>query len=639
MKKYMLLGVLSLIFLIISQNIIVTSSNLKIKSNQDENNSIYAYIVDVKVNQSNDIQKNICKFVNELLNNKIDVYWISKDLDIKSIELQGSKKNVKLNFEKGSFIIPIDKEKSKNILLSSIALRYKVNYEIPVFIITQPVSNLFAYKLVEPKILVHNGPGVESYSYYNCLYEGGFKNYNFSKWDKISNNLNNIDYNIFILGGSIANNFENIYSRFLYRDAIVTINNFIKKGGGYVGSCYGSIIAASGPKYMPINLIQSYLKGNNIPPIFSIGCDYTISDLKTNYFSLLIPPNFITHKIINNKNPVTYGIDEYIKIEHVHGPAIEYTGTNTEPLAIYYEVDDDLFLNTKIPNLIKNNWLKNTVGKTSIVASKLGKGKVVTFGSHPEIYFNTDRYLKYPSTLRLVFNALFYVTSEEKRSINISNKLNSLDGDLEIIGPDCGNIYEEYDYHFRMTGGEPPYKYLWSFSDNTNSNKSDPSHIFNKNGTFSIILTLIDENNSIKNSVFQTKIVGDEIIENNPPDTPIEQYGCRIKRAGKKICFFLVNNDTDGDRIWTRIQYKIDDEWIEVWDDFENESKFLFDTHINGECAIRLNEEGMYHIRFKAIDEHGAESEWSEPTKIFITKYPLLSKILNYKNLEKYKFF
>ena len=43
-----------------------------------------------------------------------------------------------------------------------------------------------------------------------------------------------------------------------------------------------------------------------------------------------------------------------------------------------------------------------------------------------------------------------------------------------------------------------------------------------------------------------------------------------------------------------------------------------------------FNKRGVYHIKVKAIDTYGAESEWSDPVDIIVTKYPLITRLKNW---------
>jgi len=621
--------VISVIFILIMQFNPISTSRISTSNNSNE---CYGFIIPVTRNQSNNIQMEISKLVNELLRNDIELYWITNQTYVFSKTFDKNSSVDNNYFENGSYIVPFSSNKLKNAIASSIVYKYNIDGCIKPYILMEPVNNIQVYKLVEPKIAVHNGPGVEVYSYVNCLRNSGFLNYDFLTWEEIPEKLNNDDYNVFVWGGGFdvpTDGVINLLGSGKLQKAFVSVNKFIKNGGGYIGSCGGCQMASSGPVFFPINLLQSFLPGNIIPPIGGVGCDYIVTVLKTGYLGKFVKGGVVIHKLLDLDNPVTYGINEFVPIFYAHGPTIEWCGPNTKPLAVYHGIGNEFFNGTELPDFLKKIWLKAIIGKTGIVESRIGDGKVVTFGSHPENDFYPQEFTDYPSTARLVYNSLYYVTSEGPIFINIEKDINFSDLRLEIEGPQCGDVSDIIEFHCNITGGNPPYIYYWDFDDGTKSNISAPSHMYMEPGNFSVILTVIDQNEKINVTFFEINISGEPIVNNSPPETPVEFYGKRFKRPGEKVFFRTNTKDPDGDLFWYRLQEKHDDIWEDIWDDFENESSYLFESGENCEFPLIWIEEKNHYIRFKAIDVHGAESKWSEPIEIIITKHPFISRIFN----------
>jgi hypothetical protein len=98
------------------------------------------------------------------------------------------------------------------------------------------------------------------------------------------------------------------------------------------------------------------------------------------------------------------------------------------------------------------------------------------------------------------------------------------------------------------------------------------------------------------------------------PSKPIGEISGRVESF---YSYSTISNDPDGDHIW----YK--------WDfgDLTN-SEWLGPYNTGESCEIDYswNEEGEYIVKVKAKDEHGAESEWSDPLEISMPR----SRLINY---------
>lgn len=115
---------------------------------------------------------------------------------------------------------------------------------------------------------------------------------------------------------------------------------------------------------------------------------------------------------------------------------------------------------------------------------------------------------------------------------------------------------------------------------------------------------------------YQLNLFGDPalaffITENNPPEKPELPTGLNTGKINQEYYFTTITTDIDGDKIY----YK--------WDfDDGTFSKWLGPFNSNETVNISHNwsKKGLYNIKVKARDIHRAESPWSEPLPIKITR-------------------
>jgi hypothetical protein len=165
-------------------------------------------------------------------------------------------------------------------------------------------------------------------------------------------------------------------------------------------------------RFLPFTLLNYYY-----PIIPSIGY-LSIQDCTT---ALAISCRFnISVSDINH--PVIYGSGDILYDSQLRGgPVYTWLGKNTQSLATIKEVNStiwthwfrDLFLiNNSISNKIIDLWVKFISGKTIWTTSEYDKGKIVTFGDHPELgHINLNR---------IVHNAVFYVSSKPQTEYNLN---------------------------------------------------------------------------------------------------------------------------------------------------------------------------------------------------------------------------
>jgi PKD repeat protein len=61
-----------------------------------------------------------------------------------------------------------------------------------------------------------------------------------------------------------------------------------------------------------------------------------------------------------------------------------------------------------------------------------------------------------------------------------------------IPSPPSGNAPLSVNFTGNVTGGTPPYTYLWSFGDGATSSLANPSHTYQSSGTYSVTLKVTD---------------------------------------------------------------------------------------------------------------------------------------------------
>ncbi len=395
------------------------------KKNDEE--VYYGFIVSLPMddedNYDNYEQQKIVRYmVNDLLRNNISVYWVSSNFTAVSSTMF-SNSFFQNNYKMGDFIIPFTGNQKKDALINVLIIDYYSNHELNKKNETGPDSFFYryhryrgdnaifklrepfvtdAYKLVEPKIAHHIGKAFVKFKY--TFTSNGFLNVNYISDGEIKNELNNKDYNVFFWPGGTAAYYGFkvlLRTAFFIRDHIA-IRNFISNGGGYIGSCYGAYTASSG-LVKPFAITAFYNK--RIPSTAFLS----ITDTAT---SIAFPSYYsdITEKIINTSHPVTFGIKgDIIQSGWAGGPVFNWIGNNTETIAVYHNASNTSHNFSFLKPDTREKWINNTLGKASWISSQFGDGKIIAFGSHPEIKHHP-----------IIPNALFYTTSKKEKNIQIT---------------------------------------------------------------------------------------------------------------------------------------------------------------------------------------------------------------------------
>jgi hypothetical protein len=71
--------------------------------------------------------------------------------------------------------------------------------------------------------------------------------------------------------------------------------------------------------------------------------------------------------------------------------------------------------------------------------------------------------------------------------------------DLDLLTVDAGTSYEGYvgesiEFSGSVEGGSPPYNWSWDFGDGNTSDEQNPTHVYNKDGTYEATLIVSDVN-------------------------------------------------------------------------------------------------------------------------------------------------
>lgn len=97
-----------------------------------------------------------------------------------------------------------------------------------------------------------------------------------------------------------------------------------------------------------------------------------------------------------------------------------------------------------------------------------------------------------------IYNVRFTVTDDQGKSdteqvkVNIEQKkINH--PDVKLSGPNLAVIGEEIQFEGEATSGNPPFVlWRWEFGDGNISNAQSPTHIYSRNGTYTVTLTVTD---------------------------------------------------------------------------------------------------------------------------------------------------
>jgi hypothetical protein len=182
-------------------------------------------------------------------------------------------------------------------------------------------------------------------------------------------------------------------------------------------------------------------------------------------------------------------------------------------------------------------------------------------------------------------------------------------GDIEFLadanGPYHGVINISVDFIGSVYGGEPGFSWYWDFGDNATSTDQNPTHAYASLGEYTVTLTVTDDVGDVATD--ETSVFIE--IPNTPPEIPVVD-GPTAGKPGASYEYTFTASDSNGDKIL----YFID------WGDSTTSGwigPFLPGVELKREHT--WSEKGSYIMKAKAKDNHGAESNWSDPFEMTIT--------------------
>lgn len=195
--------------------------------------------------------------------------------------------------------------------------------------------------------------------------------------------------------------------------------------------------------------------------------------------------------------------------------------------------------------------------------------------------------------------------------------------------PELGDLgtngFERYDIVFGMLENmtEPSVEYFRDICDTVHINKSyswtchsmicDLSNqivylYYSGNYEKQVVIYLHEELAKGEHSIYLGSLF--EQDDNQPPNKPEPPIGNESGSPGEIIDYRIKKtSDPNGDKI----------SYIFDWGD-GNQSLWLYKTTGSIISSHYWNEQGTYEVRVKAMDEYGAESDWSDPLTVTMPK-------------------
>jgi len=409
---------------IIDNDYVKTSEILENKGSSN----CYGFIINIFDNQQSDVQTTICLLLNKLFQENVTIYWICENISVLSKSLGGESQIINRSFEKGIFIVPFTNNDYLNSIATAIVVDYNLSKDVEIYQLNEPIYNIKIHILIEPRVTLYRRPSIDWESYFTCLSEAGFCHQSVLRPMDVLKNLTLDNFNLFIIGGQ--NGSVNEICDYIHPITFFAnwkIKKFVDSGGGFVGSCGGSVKAASGyrrPLVLPIS--KCYFVNNFIP--FQIRIvDRAIYRALPGAGGTYSGGSGVKVKIVNHSCPVSFGLPGIInKTNYWAGPMFleKLLGSpNSEDLGIIEGFDEtgwdwDFYMkyhiifwekrSEKFKKSLFKRWIDYSEGKALWITANHGDGKIVLFGDHPEYcayeWGNTSK--------RIIYNAILYASSK-----------------------------------------------------------------------------------------------------------------------------------------------------------------------------------------------------------------------------------
>jgi len=333
------------------------------------------YVITMQSN-SQPYLTNATRLVNRLLYLNQSVYWLAETVTV----LMGMVGQL----EGGDFIVPfIPNLQNGASSFSSLSQAYLegifIEFHVPIVKLS---SNLNArvYPLEHVKVAVFYGGGVTggAHEHIRPLENAGF-NVEIIREDLTCESLAEYDIVTFPGGGP--------YDKYLSQENMQAIKDFVSGGGGFLGTCGGSMLG------IKLGLLDAEPAIN--------GQYETFADLRG---PLLL--NLTADPV----NPIVFGYSSFVESMYFWGPFLSSIGNDVETigsyhartrnLSVYFPEISKAYDYTPKTEVIDDFW-----GTPAIIAGKYGSGKVVLSAVHPEIL---------PVSQRLFFNSIYYLSSGDE---------------------------------------------------------------------------------------------------------------------------------------------------------------------------------------------------------------------------------
>ncbi|MFO8077557.1 MAG: hypothetical protein R6U21_02795 [Thermoplasmatota archaeon] len=403
----------------------LVSSPNDLNSSLDEL-SYYGFIIPVPsethTTQETVTQSRIFFLINDLLRENISVAWIHEEKTIKCSLFPWLNSSLNKTIHKGDFFVPFTGNIEKDVRIITILSDYCFFHELDSQ--AEKISSYAMYEnidvnvtfLSEPRIAQHFGtPTRYGWPCYLLMAEAaGFFSFDFLLDDETASQLSNERYNVFMwpYEPDPASPVEVLQS-LSNKKGCQRIRDFVRNGGGFIGSCYGALVASSGfpNPFSPVHLLASKIPFLRCPPASLTLC---LSDSLMNERPKVLENLYqSTSLVCTNQHPVTYNMNHSVH-EFFSGPWFVSLGKKTKSLAFFSTVETRN--QDESPAFIQ----RQVVNSPSWVCSQFGKGSMVLFASHPEFVNNISFLFQNRSWpgdpyygRRVIYNSLFHVVSDD----------------------------------------------------------------------------------------------------------------------------------------------------------------------------------------------------------------------------------
>lgn len=325
----------------------------------------------------NDIQSNYInavKLVNNLLYLNMSVYWLAEPL---SISVDGKE----WALASGDFVVPFPQYfYSRDFILPSVQYFEKVSTDFNVTILKYwDTEHIHVYPLEHTKVAIFSGGGAtgSSLEHINLLEEAGFSLGLVTEENLRPEELSKYNAITFPGGGP--------YSKYLNETNMQSIRDFVRRGGGFLGTCGGSVLG------IELGLLDAELA------------------FEGQYEAYAGLRGAVVLNVSQSSSPIVFGYSRFLESTYFMGPFINRVGNDVKTICSYYCPEDTLLYSSEIMRAYNFSLQAEVINKfwgfPSIISGRYSAGKVVLSTTHPEIL---------PSSQRLFINSILYLSSGEE---------------------------------------------------------------------------------------------------------------------------------------------------------------------------------------------------------------------------------